>query len=109
MIIKKTGVVSVFLTALAISPIAAQVPPSAFVNFEGAQTNPIRISADGTRLFAVNTPNGTLSVFDLTTPASPALIAEIPVGIEPVSVNINPNVAGNDEAWVINQTPIASV
>jgi len=88
-----------FLPALA----DPQVPPSAFVNFEGAQTNPIRISADGTRLFAVNTPNGTLSVFDLTAPASPALIAEIPVGIEPVSVNINPNVSGNDEAWVTNQ------
>jgi len=82
---------------------AAQVPPSEYVNFEGAQTNPIRISADGTRLFAVNTPNGTLSVFDITQPASPALIAEIPVGIEPVSVNINPKVAGNDEAWVVNQ------
>jgi len=90
--------------ALAAVPFAqAQVPPSAFVNFEGAQTNPIRISADGTRLFAVNTPNGTLSVFDLSVPASPALIAEIPVGIEPVSVNINPGVAGNDEAWVVNQ------
>jgi DNA-binding beta-propeller fold protein YncE len=31
------------------------------------------------------------------------LIAEIPVGLEPVSVNINPAVAGNDEAWVTNQ------
>jgi len=82
---------------------AAQVPTSEFVNFEGAQTNPVRISADGTRLFAVNTPNGTLSVFDLTAPSSPALIAEIPVGIEPVSVNVNPNVAGNNEAWVVNQ------
>jgi len=50
----------------------AQVPASAFVNFEGALTNPIRISADGTRLFAVNTPNGTLSVFNLTVAASPA-------------------------------------
>src|SRR5580698_10532408 len=82
---------------------AAQVPPSEFVNFEGAQTNPIRISADGTRLFAVNTPNGTLSVFDITQPSSPALIAEIPVGIEPVSVNINAKVANNNEAWVVNQ------
>ena len=81
----------------------AQVPPSTFVNFEGAQTNPIRISSDGTRLFAVNTPNGTVSAFNLAQPASPALIAEIPVGIEPVSVNINPYVAGNDEAWVVNQ------
>jgi DNA-binding beta-propeller fold protein YncE len=62
--ITKSGVASVLFAALAASPVAAQVPPSAFVNFEGAQTNPIRISADGTRLFAVNTPNGTLSVFD---------------------------------------------
>jgi YVTN family beta-propeller protein len=85
------------------SQAAAQVPPTEFVNFEGAQTNPIRISADATRLFAVNTPNGTLSVFDLTQPSNPALIAEIPVGIEPVSVSINPNVSGNDEAWVVNQ------
>ena len=97
--IPAAGVGVLWLTAMGM----AQVPPSAFVNFEGAQTNPIRISADGTRLFALNTPNGTLSVFNLATPSSPALIAEIPVGIEPVSVNINPYVAGNDEAWVTNQ------
>ena len=101
---KQKAVLGVCFGVLAaFSPMAAQVPTSAFVNFEGAQTNPIRISADGTRLFAVNTPNGTLSVFDTTKPATPALIAEIPVGIEPVSVNINPYVAGNDEAWVTNQ------
>jgi DNA-binding beta-propeller fold protein YncE len=103
MITVRSGLLGAFFTALAAIPMAAQVPPAAFVNFEGAQTNPIRISADGTRLFAVNTPNGTLSVFSLTQASSPALIAEIPVGIEPVSVNINPYVAGNDEAWVTNQ------
>src|SRR5579871_5165905 len=100
--IEKAGLLSALIVALAAGPMAAQTP-SNYVNFEGAQTNPIRISADGTRLFAVNTPNGTLSVFSLTSPTSPALIAEIPVGIEPVSVNINPAVAGNDEAWVVNQ------
>jgi YVTN family beta-propeller protein len=88
---------------LAAVPLAAQVPPSAFVNFEGAQTNPVRISSDGARLFAVNSPDARLSVFDLTEPASPKLLAEIPVGIEPASVNINPGVPGNDEAWVVNQ------
>jgi YVTN family beta-propeller protein len=72
---------------------------AAFANFEGSQTNPIRLSADGTRLFAVNTPNGTLSVFDLTVPATPQLIAEIPVGVEPVSVNP----LTDDQAWVVNQ------
>jgi DNA-binding beta-propeller fold protein YncE len=79
----------------------AQVPPSEFVNFEGAQTNPIRISPNGAQLFALNTPDSRVSVFDLTNPAAPALIAEIPVGIEPVSVNVNPT--NTDEAWVVNQ------
>jgi len=81
--------------------VEAQVPPSEFVNFEGAQTNPIRMSADGTRLYALNTPDTRLSVFDLTNPAAPSLIVEIPVGIEPVSVSVNPT--NNDEAWVVNQ------
>ena len=75
------------------------VPQSSFVNFEGSQTNPVRVSADGTRLFAVNTPDARLSVFDLSQEATPALIAEIPVGIEPVSVNPRTS----DEAWVVNQ------
>jgi YVTN family beta-propeller protein len=77
----------------------AQAPPPAYANFEGAQTNPIRLSPDGTRLFAVNTANASLSVFDLRLPARPALLAEIPVGLEPVSVAA----LTNDEAWVVNQ------
>ena len=51
-----------------------------FVNFEAHQTRPICLSPDGTRLFAVNTPDGRLSVFDVSNPANPApvLIREIP-------------------------------
>ena len=70
-----------------------------FANFEGAQTNPIRLSPDGTRLFAVNTANASLSVFDVSSPSEPVLIGEIPVGLEPVSVNPRTS----DEAWVVNQ------
>jgi YVTN family beta-propeller protein len=72
---------------------------AAFSNFEGSQTNPIRLSPDGTRLFAVNTPNASLSVFDVTQPGNPTLITQIPVGVEPVSVNPR----SDDEAWVVNQ------
>ena len=72
---------------------------SAYVNFEGKQTSPIRLSADGTRLFAVNTPDARLSVFDVSQPSNPRLLAEIPVGVEPVSVN--PRTA--DEVWVVNE------
>src|SRR5215207_4498449 len=65
----------------------AGVPLEAFANFEGAQTSPIRLSPGGTRLFAVNTADARLSVFDVTTASLPRLVAEIPVGLEPVSVN----------------------
>ena len=70
-----------------------------YVNFEGKQTAPVRLSPDGTRLFAVNTPDNRLSVFDVTSPLNPVLIAEIPVGLEPVSVHP----LNNDEAWVVNE------
>jgi YVTN family beta-propeller protein len=72
---------------------------NSYVNFEGKQTNPIRLSPDGTRLFAVNTPDARLSVFDVTHPSNPFLIAEIPVGVEPVSVNPR----DSNEVWVVNE------
>ena len=43
------------------------------------------ITHNGTRLLAVNSPNATLSVFQLTA-GEPVLTAETPVGLEPVSV-----------------------
>jgi YVTN family beta-propeller protein len=70
-----------------------------FVNFEGKQTAPIRLSPDGSRLFVVNTPDNRLSVFDVSNPLNPILMAEIPVGLEPVSVNPR----SSDEAWVVNE------
>src|SRR4051794_15637085 len=70
-----------------------------YVNFEGKQTAPVRLSPSGNRLFAVNTPDNRLSVFDVSNPLNPILMAEIPVGIEPVSVNA----LSDDEAWVVNE------
>jgi YVTN family beta-propeller protein len=75
---------------------SAQAPPP-FRNFESPQVHPLAMTPDGTRLLAVNSPNATLSVFQLTG-GTPLLTAEIPVGLEPVSV-----AARNDrEAWVVN-------
>jgi YVTN family beta-propeller protein len=87
----------VLLTSMSAAP--ASRAQDAFVNFEGKQTSPIRLSPDGSRLFAVNTPDARLSVFDVSHPLSPILIAEIPVGLEPVSVNP----LNADEAWVVNE------
>ncbi len=79
----------------------AGVARAQYVNFESQQTRPICLSPDGTRLFAVNTPDGRLSVFDVSNAANPVpvLIREIAVGVEPVSVNV----LTNDEAWVANE------
>src|SRR5581483_7040062 len=79
--------------------ITFNIKAGSYVNFESKQTCPVRLSADGTRLFAVNTPDARLSVFDVSQPSNPRLITEIPVGVEPVSVNPR----NNDEAWVVNE------
>lgn len=91
----------VFVGALLALAFAFSIPLAAqsYVNFEGKQTRPICLSPDGTRLFVVNTPDARLSVFDVTHPLNPFLIAEIPVGIEPVSVNVR----DNNEVWVVNE------
>src|SRR5882724_13058409 len=71
--------------------------PADYKNFEGPQVHPLSVTPDGTRLLAVNTPNNSLSVFHMTG-RSLTLMAEIPVGLEPVSV-----AARNDrEIWVTN-------
>lgn len=68
------------------------------INFESPQVHPLAVTPDNTRLLAVNSPNGTLSVFQLETGNPPRLTAEIPVGLEPVSVAVR----NNNEAWVAN-------
>src|SRR5580658_3075090 len=71
-------------------------PP--FVEFESGHVRPLAMSPDGTTLFAVNTPNGTLEVFDLTT-GTPLFVTRVPVGLEPVAVAARTN----SEVWVVNQ------
>src|SRR5260370_905397 len=65
-----------------------------YVNFEGKQTNPLRLSPDGSRLFAVNTPDARLSVFDVTQPSNPRLVAEMTVLPETLSTNPSDKPAG---------------
>jgi YVTN family beta-propeller protein len=72
-----------------------------YAHFEARQTHPIELTPDGTRLLALNSPDGRVSVFDVSvaTNTVPTLLLEIPVGIEPVSVRMRTN----DEAWVVNE------
>jgi YVTN family beta-propeller protein len=74
---------------------ASAGPP--FVEFESGQVRPLAMSPDGNTLFALNTPNGTLEVFDLTS-GLPVFEFRVPVGLEPVAVAA----PSNTEVWVTN-------
>ena len=82
------------LTAAFASPAAAQ---SSFVTFESGQVRPLALSPDGTRLYAVNTPDNNLEIFSVGTSGLTKL-SSISVGMEPVSVAVRS--AG--EVWVVN-------
>jgi DNA-binding beta-propeller fold protein YncE len=75
----------------------AAVTSPAFLEFESGPVRPIAMSADGTRLFAVNTPNNTLEIFNITT-SGLAFSARVPVGLEPVAVAAR----NATEVWVVN-------
>ncbi|NJK32937.1 MAG: hypothetical protein HC927_11310 [Deltaproteobacteria bacterium] len=75
----------------------AQATPPEFTAFESGQVRPLALSANGKRLFAVNTPDNRLEIFKVT---KWGLVHEnsVPVGLEPVAVAVR----GNNEVWVVN-------
>ena len=85
-----------FLTLHSRKVSAASAGPP-FVEFESGQVRPLALSPDGNTLFALNTPNGTLEIFDLST-GMPAFKARVAVGLEPVAVAARTN----SEVWVTN-------
>ena len=83
-----------FMTSL-FAP-AAHAQPD-YTLFESGPVRPVALSPDRMRLFVVNTPDGYLEVYDLT---SGSLVHEVsvPVGLEPVAVAARTNA----EVWVVN-------
>ena len=70
---------------------------SSFVTFESGQVRPLALSADGTRLYAVNTPDNNLEIFSVGTSGLTKL-SSISVGLEPVAVAVR----SATEVWVVN-------
>jgi len=83
----------------ALSPgrVAASSAGPPFIEFESGHVRPLATSPDGNTLFAVNTPNGTLEIFDLSS-GTPVFTSRVPVGLEPVAVAAR----SNTEVWVVN-------
>jgi len=84
---------------LAVITVAAIGVGQAPVHTESGPVHSLRLSADASRLLVVDPIGHRLSVFDLRDPRAPFLLAEIPVGLEPVSVQARTA----DEVWVCNQ------
>ena len=72
-------------------------PSAAFVTFESGQVRPLALSPDGSRLFAVNTPDDQLEIFD-NGAGTLTHAGSVPVGLEPVAVAARTNT----EVWVVN-------
>src|SRR5260221_352747 len=85
--------------------LAANASRASFVEFAGGQVRPLALSSADpghpgqTWLFAVNTPDNRLEIFDVSTgSATPTHLVSIPVGMEPVAVAARTNT----EVWVVN-------
>lgn len=70
---------------------------SSYTLFESGQVRPLALSPDGKKLFAVNTPDNRLEVFD-TTGESLRHCGSLSVGLEPVALAAR----NNREIWVVN-------
>jgi DNA-binding beta-propeller fold protein YncE len=91
---------AIALLGIAVGARAAPAQTS-FVNFESGHVRPLAPAPGGERLFAVNTPDNRLAIYDVV-PAGLVLAAEVPVGLEPVAVAARTTSAGRLEAWVVN-------
>ncbi len=75
------------------SPAAGQ---SSFVNYEASLVKPLVVS--GNQLLAIHNEEDRLVVYDLDN--GNAILDEIPLGLEPVSLRVRPG--HEDEVWVVN-------
>ena len=73
------------LVALVAPAFAARPARAGFVEFESGQVRPLALAPDGSRLFAVDTPDGRLEIFELSS-GSLVHTGSVPVGMEPVAV-----------------------
>ncbi len=84
-----------FAFALCFSPfIQAQ---SSYYLFESGHVRPLLMSADGSKLFSVNTPDNRIEIYTINNNGLSHSVS-VPVGMEPVALAAR----NNNELWVVN-------
>jgi len=86
----------VVLLAISLGMTAHAAPPE-FLAFESGPVRPLAMSPSGNFLYAVNTPDGQLEVFDVNAWGI-VFSHSVPVGQEPVAVAAR----SDNEVWVVN-------
>ena len=80
--------------------VSAKMPADVdFRNYEASQVHPLALNAAATQLYAVNTPEGRLAIFNVSG-GGLGFVGDVPVGVDPVSLAVRP---GTSEVWVVNQ------
>ena len=81
---------------LLLGPVAALAQGS-FTAFETGQVRPLALSPDGNRLYAVNTPDNRLEIFQVGS-GGVSWLRSVPVGLEPAALAVR----NAGEVWVVN-------
>jgi hypothetical protein len=91
--VRRCGTVGVAALSLLLHAASA----AAFVTFESGQVRPLALSPDGSRVFAVDTPDDRLELFAVdSVTGNLTHSGTVPVGLEPVAVAAR----SNTEVWV---------
>jgi YVTN family beta-propeller protein len=94
--LRTSAIFASLLSALLAGSDPAGAQP-AFTTFETGQVRPLALSPDGTRLFALNTPDNRLEILTVGS-GGIARAASVQVGLEPIAVAAR----DNGEVWVVN-------
>ncbi|MFW6067601.1 MAG: YncE family protein [Myxococcota bacterium] len=78
--------------------VASATAQPGFVAFESGPVRPLALSPSGDLLFATNTPDGHLEIFDVGAGGELAHRGSVAVGMEPVAVAARTD----EEVWVVN-------
>ena len=89
----------IFLVAFAFLAGGATAHASPFVTFETGQVRPLALSPDDTHLYALNTPDDRLEIFDVDPQGNLAHSGSVPVGLEPVAAAAH---GDGRHVWVVN-------
>ncbi|WP_455199643.1 hypothetical protein [Kaarinaea lacus] len=85
------------ISLLTMSVYANAATEQSYTLFESGQVRPLALSTTKDRLYAINTPDNALEIFDVTDDGLNH-VTTIPVGLEPVAVALS----NQNEAWVVN-------